>query len=590
MPAKAPREPRGKRIQVRSVSKLLRLSRPGCAALALLAWLFGVTLGPAFALPLAQLTLPATATSAPSSVRQIGIYLTAPIVLDGTTLFTIAGSSTASVAQLTVQQRLADIQTAIGEILETTGTGPRQPTEYDPRTLRVHIVHRGDQASLEAVDAKHSDPLPIVTVTTTDARYNAVSVDDLATQWQSVLQSSLTRSLQLRQPAVQRRSALTVIRIGVGLLVVTLVLWAAIVALRRRSDALSEKLAEREREADARRDTATAQTPDAPRQRRRFLALALRAIEPTRQVQLYRALSETVVWLLLVLWLGCLIWAFSLFPQTTPLSAAFLHGTSVIVTALVVTGLLNRLLDVAIARLASASRFRIVGKSEDSARRLLRVPTIAAAIRGFKTFFLVFVAVLSVLGQLGVPITSVVTIGGLAAIALSFAAQSFVRDFVTGFLVLFEDHYVVGDYIGVNAYSGIVERLTLRMVQVRDTSGDLITIPHSSVTSVVNMSRDWSRVDFRVPVDPTADVPQAIALVRIACESLAKDPAWRGAVVEPIEWIGIDQLSKDWAIVRASVRTAPLRQFELRREINARVEAAFREAGIAYGAQIPGIA
>ena len=211
-------------------------------------------------------------------------------------------------------------------------------------------------------------------------------------------------------------------------------------------------------------------------------------------------------------------------------------------------------------------------------------------MRGFKAFVLVFVAVLGVLGQLGVPIASVVTIGGVAAIALSFAAQSFVRDFVTGFLVLFEDHYVVGDYVGINAYGGIVERLTLRMVQIRDTSGDLITIPHSSVTSVVNMSRDWSRVDYRVPVDPAGDVPQALALVRTACESLATDPVWRDAVVEPVEWIGIDQLSKDWAIVRASVRTAPLRQFELRREINARVEAAFREAGIAYGAQIPGIA
>jgi small-conductance mechanosensitive channel len=149
---------------------------------------------------------------------------------------------------------------------------------------------------------------------------------------------------------------------------------------------------------------------------------------------------------------------------------------------------------------------------------------------------------------------------------------------------------VVGDYVGINAYSGLVERLTLRMVQIRDLSGDLITIPHSAVTSVVNMSRDWSRVDYRVPVDPASDVPKAVALVRGAIETLAKDATWRDAVVEPIEWIGIDELSKDWAIVRASVRTAPLRQFELRREINARVEAAFRDGGITYGAQIPGVA
>jgi small-conductance mechanosensitive channel len=368
------------------------------------------------------------------------------------------------------------------------------------------------------------------------------------------------------------------LRIAVALVILSLFGWAAIAALRRRSERLAEALEQRERKADAERDAPEVHAPASEsKQRRRFLAIALRSLEPERQLQLYRALTETGVWLLLFLWLGTLVWAFSLFPQTTPLSAAFLHGAIVVVSALIVTGLLNRLLDVVIARVASASRLRVGGRSEDRARRLLRIPTIASAIRGFKAFVLVFVAVLSVLGQIGVPIASVVTIGGLVAIALSFAAQSFVRDFVTGFLVLFEDHYVVGDYVGINAYSGLVERLTLRMVQIRDLSGDLITIPHSAVTSVVNMSRDWSRVDYRVPVDPASDVPKAVALVR-------------DAVVEPIEWIGIDELSKDWAIVRASVRTAPLRQFELRREINARVEAAFRDGGITYGAQIPGVA
>lgn len=541
---------------------------------------------------IAQLTLPGgTAATPPPSVKQSGIYFTAPVILDGATLLTIAGSVRASTAQLSVEQRLADIQTALGEVVETTGTGPQQPTEYDPRTLRIHITHRADLASLQAVDAKHSDPLPILTVTTTDARYNGVSVDDLATQWQGVLQSSLTRALQLRQPAVVRRSAQNVARIALILCVVSIVASLAIVALRRRSERLERAIAEHEREAEGERKAAAAETPsNVTKRRRRYLALALKSLQPAQQLRLYRAVVESSVWLLIVAWLSGIIWAFSLFPQTTPLSAAFVHGATVIVGAIVITGLLNRVLDVAIARIASASRLRIVGKAEDRARALLRVPTIASSIRGFKTFGLVFIAVLGVLGQLGVPIASVVTIGGVAAIALSFAAQSFVRDFVTGFLVLFEDHYVVGDYIGINTYSGLVERLTLRMVQIRDVSGDLITIPHSAVTTVVNMSRDWSRVDYRVPVDPASDVPQAVELVRGAIESLTRDPAWRDAVIEPIEWIGIDVLSKDWAIVRASVKTAPLRQFELRREINARVETAFRDAGVAYGAQIPGIA
>jgi small conductance mechanosensitive channel len=107
------------------------------------------------------------------------------------------------------------------------------------------------------------------------------------------------------------------------------------------------------------------------------------------------------------------------------------------------------------------------------------------------------------------------------------------------------------------------------------------------VTSVFNQSRNWSRVDYRVPVDPAADVSKAVELVRAAIVGLAKEEAWRGAVTLPIEWIGIDQISRDWAIVRASVRTAPLRQFEFRRELNARVIAAFAAAKIALGAQLP---
>jgi small conductance mechanosensitive channel len=105
----------------------------------------------------------------------------------------------------------------------------------------------------------------------------------------------------------------------------------------------------------------------------------------------------------------------------------------------------------------------------------------------------------------------------------------------------------------------------------------------------VNQSRNWSRVDFSVPVDPAADVTKALELVRGAIETLAHEDAWRESVLDPVEWIGIDAMSRDWIIVRASVRTAPLRQFELRRQINARVHAALGDAGIGLGAQIPGI-
>jgi small-conductance mechanosensitive channel len=180
-----------------------------------------------------------------------------------------------------------------------------------------------------------------------------------------------------------------------------------------------------------------------------------------------------------------------------------------------------------------------------------------------------------------------VTIGSVTAIGVSLAAQNFVRDFINGFLVLAEDQYVLGDFVTINGYTGLVEQLTLRMVQIRDGAGNLITIPHSSVTNVVNHSRNWSRIDYRLSVDPAADVDKALEALRGTIQQLALEPHWRSAILTPLEWIGVDALSRDWMLLRASVRTAPLRQFELRRELNARVRRAYREEGIGFGAPVP---
>jgi small conductance mechanosensitive channel len=535
----------------------------------------------------AQLVLPSSVPSDPN-VKLEGTFLTAPITIDGTTIFRIAVAYNAPLSQIPIAVRQTDVQTTLSELLATTGSGRSTKTDYDPQTLRVHIVRDGDVDSLEAVDAKHGDPLAIVTITAVDARYNQLSRENLATQWQGVLQSALVRALELRQPAAQQRSLGVVARVAAALVVASLLVWALVAFLTRLATRAEEEIAERERRAQTQKEQVAKDTDDAHHERRRFLAIALRNIEPEQRARVFRALAEASIWSTVLAWFVAITWAFSLFPQTTPLADSLISGSLRVLFTIVIAGLLNRILDIVIARVASVSEQQPFANSEDRARLLLRIPTIARALGGFKTFVLVFVAALAVLGEVGVPIGSVVTIGGLAAIALSLAAQNFVRDFVNGSLVLFEDQYVVGDYVTINGASGIVEHLSLRMVQIRDAAGDVVTIPHSSVTAVSNQSRKWSRVDYRVPVDPASDVPKAIELVRDAIESIAGEAEWRGQATLPIEWIGVDAVSKDWAIVRASIRTAPLRQFEFRRELNARVIAAFAHGDVAFGAQLPG--
>jgi moderate conductance mechanosensitive channel len=205
------------------------------------------------------------------------------------------------------------------------------------------------------------------------------------------------------------------------------------------------------------------------------------------------------------------------------------------------------------------------------------------ALNGFKTFILIFLAVLATLAQVGIPVGSVVTIGGLVAIGVSLAAQNLLRDIFGGFIVLAEDQFVVGDFVTINSSSGMVERLTLRMVQLRDGSGSLVTISHSAATNVVNHSRNWSRVDYAVSIEPSGDVEKAIGIIRSTIETLRSDPDWKSTSMDPVEWIGVDGISSAGIVIRTRIKTAPLRQFALQRELNFRISREFAESKITLG-------
>ena len=532
-------------------------------------------------------TLPTLPTTAPGAfeMQQSGVYTTAPIVLDGAVLFRIAatGNATASIAD-----RVTTVEGVLQEIVADVQLGETTETAYDPSTFRVAIVVDHSQTVLQAVDGRHHLPVPIITVTTTDAEYNLTTVAQLAQSWRATLGQALVAALQQRQPAQLRRNVERVLIAAGVLVLLTLVLGSIIVGLRRRAGSLQQILEQRAAASDAPAPSTDDTEEQVHRSRRRLLASALRQVAPEQRMRAFNAVADALVWLLLLLWVIGLTWGLGRFPQTTTIANELWHGALGVAGIWIVAALLNRLIDVVIHRAAAAWRVRYLASSEERARHQLRIPTVANALGGFKTFLVVFVALLASLGQVGFPIGSVVTIGGIAALGISLAAQNLVRDFVNGFLVLFEDQYVVGDYVTINAQSGLVENLTLRIAQIRDAGGSLITIPHSSVTSVANHSRSWSRVDYVVSAAPEVDPEAALAAVRGALEALAADADWRDAIVTPVEWIGVDSVTKDWLAIRAAVRTAPLRQYAVRRELNARVAAAFREAKIGFGLAIAG--
>ena len=519
-----------------------------------------------FAFPLiaqAQLLPAATPAGNASSfdTQQSGLFTTASVELEGNTLFRVAVKGITNDAQLAAESRALAVTDQIDQLFAIdTATGK---SLYDPSTLHVWTKHDGAQDVIMAADARHEVPITLVTVTTADAKSQQSTVEDVAGKWQQALQDTLPDALRNRQPAVQREHLFQALRLAVELTLGTVI----VLLILRWLYGITKELYTQSATLGAGGDKVAELRLD-------------------RKIKFVSTCSELLLWLLGCSWFIAAVWCLALFSQTTALSRSLTHAGTSIGLIWVVVAIANRLAGLAIAAVASTWLSRHVHlDKEERTRAILRIHTSANAISGFKTFALISCAAFLTLGQMGLPVVSVVTIGGVAALAITFATQNYLRDFVGGVMVLSEDQYAVGDYIRVNGYAGIVEALTLRMVQIRDASGNVVTIPHSAVTSVSNQSRIWSRLDYLLSIAPSADPEVATAVIRSIVDELAVERRSESPDLH-IEWIGIDAFTQSWTLIRASIRTAPLHQFDLRREINARARKRFAAAGIDYGPQI----
>lgn len=522
------------------------------------------------------IAMPSPAPSLAPGVRVEGIYQTAPVRLDGQTLFRIASSLNAP-GTMTAESRAGIIEDVFEEMLAKRSDEANSATIFDPRTLKISVRPDGPQAILSATDSRHTLPFPIMTVTAVDARYQRSAVDVLAPRWRDVLQAAFVAALEKRQPGQAERNATDVARVAIALVLATLIVVILNSLIGKRIRVLEKEIDRAERSLEH---------PEGDK-RLALIDLALSIAEPRTRITFFRAISALLRWAVVLAWFVAILWGLSLFPQTSQLAQTIGRRAARIVFVWIAAILLVRIIDLLLARSASVARGHLRArdmKEDEKARQLLRVPTLVNGMHNLFFGVIVFAAGLATMSALGLPIASVLTIGGLVAFALTFAAQNLVRDFLNGILVLVEDQYVIGDYVIVGEYSGLVEAMTLRILQIRDASGNLVTIPFGSASVAVNCSRYWSRIDYRVAIAADADANRALAAVRRTLEDLSRDAQWHDTIVEPFEWVGIENVGAAGIVLRASIRTAPLRQFELRREINARVVEAFRAEGIGLGA------
>ncbi len=219
-------------------------------------------------------------------------------------------------------------------------------------------------------------------------------------------------------------------------------------------------------------------------------------------------------------------------------------------------------------------------------RHALRARTLSRASKGWLRaiiYLLLGVLIVHRLHELG-KITEVVTIlFGFISFALSLASQDLLKDIISGVLILWEDQYAVGDVIFIGENAGLVEEITLRVTQIRNLDGELITIPNGSIGVVRNLSSEWSQVNYAIEVSYDADVDHVLKVIEGISQQLYRDPQWQEIILEAPEILGIDNISHSGILIRLVIKTQPLQQWPVGRELRRRLKKAFDEQGIKIG-------
>ena len=204
-----------------------------------------------------------------------------------------------------------------------------------------------------------------------------------------------------------------------------------------------------------------------------------------------------------------------------------------------------------------------------------RVTTLTSVLRTLAVVGLWSVVVVICLSQLGYDVRPILAGAGIVGLAAGFGAQHLVRDVIAGFFLVLEDQVRVGDVAVVNGTGGLVETVTFRTIVLRDLAGTVHIFPNGSVTTLANMTKDWSGYVVDVEVGYREDPDRIVALMRRVFEELRQDPAHGPLIVEPIEIFGVDAFKDSTVVIKARLKTVPIQQWTVGREYRRRLLLAF---------------
>jgi len=274
--------------------------------------------------------------------------------------------------------------------------------------------------------------------------------------------------------------------------------------------------------------------------------------------------------------------------------ATWLIGKPLAIIGLIVLGvvarwLLHRLVDRVVrraeggvlpARLVRGGLDRLSTDATASARRAQRARTMGSLLKSIVGGVIFTVITIMAVSELGYDVAPIIAGAGIVGVALGFGSQTLVKDFLSGIFMIFEDQYGVGDVVDVGEASGTIEAVSLRVTRLRDVDGTVWYVRNGEILRVGNMSQNWSRTVLDIPVDYSEDLTQVRSVLKDVAHGLWDDEDYKGVIIEEPEVWGVQSLEPDSVVVRVTLKTAPMQQWNVAREMRERVKARFDHEGI----------
>lgn len=209
-----------------------------------------------------------------------------------------------------------------------------------------------------------------------------------------------------------------------------------------------------------------------------------------------------------------------------------------------------------------------------------RVKTLTGMLHTIALTLLWVIAIIMSLDQIGLDITPILAGAGIAGLAVGFGAQNLVRDVINGFFMILENQIRVGDVAVVNGTGGLVEAITFRTITLRDLSGTVHIFPNGTVTTLANMTKEWSAYVMEIGVAYKEDTDHVVTVMKKVADELKQDTKLGSKMIEPIEIMGVDAFGESEVVIKARLKTLPIEQWAVGREYRRRLKKAFDEEKI----------